>query len=114
MDGILQECGCKAHFATPYRGRSKPIERLFGTIIQLFSKAQDFYTGSNTADAPEERHLYWKRINGRDRIEATYTLEKLREDFGHFATWYSSSALKYRIYLIHYNLWHTMKNLDGA
>ncbi|MDR2446787.1 MAG: hypothetical protein LBD58_05800 [Treponema sp.] len=38
MDGVLQECGCEAHFATPYRGQSKPIERLFGTIIQLFSK----------------------------------------------------------------------------
>jgi transposase InsO family protein len=91
MDGILQECGCKAHFATPYRGQSKPIERLFGTIIQLFSKAQNFYTGSNTVDAPEERQLYWKRINGRDRIEVTYTLEKLREDFGRFVTWYNSS-----------------------
>jgi hypothetical protein len=89
MDGILQECGCKAHFATPYRGQSKPIERLFGTVIQLFSKSRDFYTGSNTVDAPEDRQLYWKRINGRDRI-VTYTLEKLREDFGRFVSWYNS------------------------
>jgi hypothetical protein len=77
MDGILQECGCKAHFATPYRGQSKPIERLLGTIIQLFSKARDFYTGSDRVDTPEDKQLYWKRINGRDRIEVTYTMPPL-------------------------------------
>ncbi|MDR2446065.1 MAG: hypothetical protein LBD58_02040, partial [Treponema sp.] len=49
-------CGCEAHFATPYRGQSKPIERLFGTIIQLFSKSQDFYTGSNGEASERSRH----------------------------------------------------------
>jgi transposase InsO family protein len=90
-DGILQDCGTNAHFATPYRGQSKPIERFFRTVIETFSKAQDFYTGSNTVDAPEDKQLYWKRINGRDRIEVTYTLEQLRDDFANYVTWFNTA-----------------------
>jgi transposase InsO family protein len=90
IEGVLHDCGTKAHFATPYRGQSKPIERFFRTVIELFSKQQEFYVGSNTATRPDEAKLYWGRINGRDRIEVTYTLEQLREDFGNFATWFNS------------------------
>jgi hypothetical protein len=43
----VESCGTKAHFATPYRGQSKPIERAFRTVIELFSRGQETYTGSN-------------------------------------------------------------------
>jgi hypothetical protein len=43
----LRREGEKAHFATPYRGQSKPIERAFRTVIELFSRGRETYTGSN-------------------------------------------------------------------
>lgn len=90
VEGVLQECKTDVHFATPYRGQSKPVERFFRTVCERFSKMQDFYVGSNTVDAPEDKKLFWGRINGRDKIEVTYTLEALRKDFGHFVTWFNS------------------------
>ena len=90
IEGVLHDCGTKAHFAIPYHGQSKPIERAFRTIIELFSKERDFYVGSNTATRPDEAKLYWGRINGRDRIEVTYTLNKLRDDFAKFVVWFNA------------------------
>ena len=90
-NGVVQDCKTDIHFATPYMGQSKPVERLFRTIIELFSKMQNFYVGSNTVDAPEYKKLFWGRINGRDKIQVTYTLEQLRRDFAQFVTWYNSS-----------------------
>ena len=89
--GVLQDCKTKIHFATPYMGQSKPVERFFRTVCERFSKMQDFYVGSNTVDAPEDKKLFWGRINGRDKIEVTYTLDQLRRDFAQFVTWFNSS-----------------------
>jgi transposase InsO family protein len=91
IEGVLHDCGTKAHFATPYRGQSKPIERAFRTIIELFSKMRDTYVGSNTVDRPADTKLFWGKINGRDRIDVTYTLANLREDFSKFVTWFNSA-----------------------
>lgn len=90
VDGVLQDCKTDVHFATPYHGQSKPVERFFRTVCEQFSKMQDFYVGSNTVDAPEDKKLFWGRINGRDKIEVTYTLEALRKDFANFVTWHNS------------------------
>jgi transposase InsO family protein len=90
IEGVLHDCGTKARFATPYRGQSKLIERAFRTIIELFSKRQPTYVGSNTADRPADTKLFWGGINGRERIEVKYTLAELREDFGEFATWFNA------------------------
>jgi transposase InsO family protein len=91
IEGVLHDCGTKAHFATPYRGQSKPIERAFRAIIELFSKSRETYVGSNTIDRPADTKLFWGKINGRDRIEVTYTLAALREDFAKFVTWFNSA-----------------------
>jgi transposase InsO family protein len=91
IEGVLHDCGTKAHFATPYRGQSKPIERAFRSIIELFSKEKDTYVGSNTIDRPADTRLFWGRINGRDRIEVTYSLAQLREDFAKFVTWFNAA-----------------------
>jgi transposase InsO family protein len=91
IEGVLHDCGTKAHFATPYRGQSKPIERAFRTVIELFSKSQETYVGSNTIDRPADTKLFWGKINGRDRIEVTYTLARLREDFAKFVAWFNSA-----------------------
>ncbi|MDR0487078.1 MAG: hypothetical protein LBG91_02405, partial [Treponema sp.] len=90
IEGVLHDCGTKAHFATPYHGQSKPIERAFRTIIELFSREQGSWVGSNTIDRPQDTRLYWGKINGRDRIEVTYTLNALREDFAKFVAWFNA------------------------
>jgi transposase InsO family protein/DNA-binding transcriptional ArsR family regulator len=90
IEGVLHDCGTKAHFATPYHGQSKPIERAFRTIIELFSREQSTWVGSNTVDRKADTNLYWGKINGRDRIEVTYTLNALREDFAKFVAWFNA------------------------
>jgi transposase InsO family protein len=101
IEGVLHDCGTKAHFATPYRGQSKPIERAFRTIIELFSREREFYVGSNTVDRPADTKLFWGKINGRDRVDVTYTLAELRDDFAKFVAWFNSQ-------------WkHTGQGMDG-
>jgi transposase InsO family protein len=102
-EGVLGDIGCKAHFCNPYRGQSKPVERLFRTVIELFEKHQAGYVGSNTADRPDETNLYWGNFNGREKLplETFPTLETVREKFAEFAVWYNAE-------------WkHTGQGMDG-
>jgi putative transposase len=88
--GVAYESGTAIHFAEAYRGQAKPIERWFGTVIELFSKRIETYVGSNTADRPDEVKLYWGNINGRNKKEVKLTLEELREEFGKFVKWFNT------------------------
>ena len=90
IEGVLHDCGTQAHFCIPYRGQSKPIERAFRTDIELFEKRMETYVGSNTATRPDEAKLYWGRINGRDKIEVTLTLEELRRRYAEYVEWYNN------------------------
>jgi transposase InsO family protein len=90
IEGVLHDCGTTARFCLPYRGQSKPIERFFGTICELFSKRMETYVGSNTATRPDEAKLYWGRINGRDKIEVTLGLLQLQDRFAEFAEWFNN------------------------
>jgi transposase InsO family protein len=90
IEGILHDCGTLAHFCIPYRGQSKPIERSFRTDIELFSKRMDTYVGSNTATRPDEAKLYWGKINGRDKIDVTFTLDELRKQYGEYVEWFNT------------------------
>jgi len=101
IEGVLHDCGTLAHFCIPYRGQSKPIERAFRTDIELFEKRMETYVGSNTATRPDEAKLYWGRINGRDKIEVTLTLEELRRRYAEYVEWFN-------------NEWHhTGQGMDG-
>jgi len=101
IEGVLHDCGTQAHFCIPYRGQSKPIERAFRTDIELFEKRMETYVGSNTATRPDEAKLYWGKINGRDKIEVTLTLEEVRWRYAEYVEWYN-------------NEWHhTGQGMDG-
>jgi len=89
-EGVYHDCGFNLHFTQPYRGQSKPIERFFGTVIELFSKRMETYVGSNTATRPDEAKLYWGRIDGRDKVPVTLTLEDVRREFASFVAWYNA------------------------
>ena len=102
IEGVLHDCGTKAHFTTPYHAQAKPIERFFRTVIELFSKRQATYVGSNTSDRPADTKLFWAKINGRDKIEVTQTLEGIREEFAKFVAWFNAE-------------WnHSGQGMDGA
>jgi putative transposase len=54
--GIMEQLGIKVHWATPYHGQAKPIERAWGDLCEEVSKHPQFagaYTGKNTVSKPE-------------------------------------------------------------
>ncbi|MGZ9811256.1 transposase domain-containing protein [Pseudoroseicyclus sp. H15] len=56
MSGLLTSLGCKIHWATPYAGQSKPIERAFRDLCDRVAKHPAFegaYTGNRPDAKPE-------------------------------------------------------------
>jgi hypothetical protein len=91
-DNVVDELGMEQHFATPYRGQSKPIERMFRTVIELFERQAPTYVGSNTVARHEETKLYWGNFNGAEKklIEEFPTIEDVREAFAETVRWYNN------------------------
>ena len=57
IPGILTSLGVQVHWATPYSGQSKPIERMFRDFAEDISKDPRFagaYTGHRTDAKPED------------------------------------------------------------
>ncbi len=53
--GIMKILGIEVHWANPYRGQSKPIERAFGGLSETVSRdprLEGAYTGKNTTAKP--------------------------------------------------------------
>jgi transposase InsO family protein len=74
MRGVFGLLGIDVQHVQPYHGQSKPVERLFRTMADRFSRTYDTYCGSTTGDRPEGL---------QDRIEGgkAPTLEELAGDF---------------------------------
>lgn len=56
VPGLLTSLGCKVHWATPYSGQSKPIERAFRDLCDRVAKHPRFagaYTGNRPDAKPE-------------------------------------------------------------
>jgi len=54
--GVITACGSEVHWATPYAGQSKPIERMFRDFATDFAKHPAFagaYVGNNPLAKPE-------------------------------------------------------------
>lgn len=54
--GVLTQLGCEVHWATPYHGQAKPIERAFADLAEYIDKhpaLSGAYTGRNTVEKPE-------------------------------------------------------------
>ena len=55
-DGIMKQLGVTIHWATPYHGQAKPIERAFRDFANNIAKDKRFvgaYTGNSPASKPE-------------------------------------------------------------
>jgi hypothetical protein len=90
--GLLNEAGVKMSFAQVGRGQSKPIERLWGTLHERFDKFEITYTGSNTADRPDEMQLYHRNVNGIKKKDVTEipTFEEIKERLERVFYWYNN------------------------
>jgi putative transposase len=90
--GLLNEVGVKMSFAQVGRGQSKPIERLWRTLHERFDKFEITYTGSNTADRPDEMQLYHRNVNGIKKKDITEipAFEEIEERLEHLFDWYNN------------------------
>ncbi|MEX0971494.1 MAG: transposase domain-containing protein [Paracoccaceae bacterium] len=58
-EGILTALGIRVHWATPYSGQSKPIERNFRSVCDYIAKAPQFagaYAGNSPTNKPGYTH----------------------------------------------------------
>ncbi|WP_054007857.1 transposase domain-containing protein [Cypionkella psychrotolerans] len=72
--GLFGKLGCKIHWATPYHGQAKPIERAFRDMCSSIAKDVRFdgaYTGNTPLAKPEDY--------GSKAIELEYFLKVLGE-----------------------------------
>lgn len=74
---MLDELNVKVHFALPYNAQTKPIERDFLKVKELFSKHCIGYRGGNVVERPEK--LAKEIKNGK-----ILPFEKLKEVFDDF------------------------------
>ncbi len=68
IPGLFLSLGCEVHWATPYSGQSKPIERAFRDMCDNIAKDPRFdgaYTGNNVEAKPED---YGKRAIDLDEF----------------------------------------------
>ena len=55
-DGVMTNLGCEVHWATPYHGQAKPIERAFRDMASSIARDPRFagaWTGNTIANKPE-------------------------------------------------------------
>ena len=55
--GLFEALGCKVHWASPYHGQAKPVERAFRDMCSSIAKDVRFdgaYTGNTVLDKPED------------------------------------------------------------
>ncbi len=88
--GVYHDLGMTIHFAQPYRGQSKPIERAWRTDHELFDKYFDTYVGSNTVTRPEESKEYYRAINGKEKKLVEMTMEEFTRLYENFVTWFNT------------------------
>jgi hypothetical protein len=79
------------HFCLPYHGQSKPIERFWRTLHEMFDKYEITYVGSNTSLRPEEMKVFQRTINGIKKfdIELMPTFDAIKERVDHFMQYYN-------------------------
>jgi hypothetical protein len=88
---VLRECGMNIHFCLPYHGQSKPIERFWRTLHEMFDKHEITYVGSDTALRPEEMKVFQRSINGIKKFDMDLVPEfgAVKERIDHFMKYYN-------------------------
>jgi putative transposase len=89
--GILSECGVKVIFCQAYNGQSKPIERFWRFFHDQFDRFELSYTGSNTADRPDEAKVFRSSVEcmKKENISLIPAFEEVEMRIGRFVKWYN-------------------------
>lgn len=75
IPGLLTTLGCEVHWATPYSGQSKPIERTFRELCDRIAK-HPACEGAYTGNRPDAKPENWRtRVLEFDEFEELVTLE---------------------------------------
>ena len=67
LTGLYSRLGINVQFAKAYRGRSKPVERFFGTFNEQCQRLLPSYTGASIDDKPAHLHRNEKWHKARHR-----------------------------------------------
>jgi transposase InsO family protein len=88
VEGMFTLCGVKVIHAIPFNAKAKTaVERQFGTVVELFSRAQPAYCGRSTDERTERYRAAASRYNAllkkgrRDPSLPFPTLEQFRASF---------------------------------
>ena len=89
--GILAECGIKIVFAQAYNGQAKPIERFWRTMHDNFDRFMPSYTGSNTADRPDEARGFRSTVAKmkKEDLSLIPSFEEVEKKIANFMKWYN-------------------------
>lgn len=87
ISGVLHSFGIRTHFARPYHGQSKPIERWFRHVLEDYSKTLSGFIGSNTAITLEEHKSYKKDV--LDKLKLTF--EEVETSFTKWVNKYNTT-----------------------
>jgi hypothetical protein len=89
VSGIYGMMNINVSFAIPYHPQSKPIERLFYTVDEQFSKTIETYCGNSPENRPENLNELLER---NEVIERAYNFDSLSEIFGRWVDAYNNSV----------------------
>jgi hypothetical protein len=91
--GIVTEAGVNIIFAKPYHGQSKPIERLWRTVHEMFDKFEQTYIGNDTSTRPDESRVFQQKISKmkKEDFEKIPTFEEIKARLGRFFDWYNNT-----------------------
>jgi putative transposase len=87
MQGLYQRLGIQTQFAKPYQGRSKVVERFFGTFDNQAARMLPSHRGRSVADKPA--YLARNEKFHRDRHNTFIpTIEQVSDIFRAYLGWY--------------------------
>ncbi|MEM4625274.1 MAG: transposase domain-containing protein [Candidatus Pacearchaeota archaeon] len=78
VEGLYGRLGIKVHFAIAYNPQAKPIERLWGTIDNYFSRRMITYTGKDAKNKPENLTNVLKNENNIPLLSEVFEMFKMQ------------------------------------
>ncbi len=78
IEGLYGRLGIKVHFAIAYNPQAKPIERLWGTIDNYFSRRMITYAGKDTKNKPENLTNILKDENNIPLLSEVFEMFKMQ------------------------------------
>jgi putative transposase len=95
LQGVLAALDCTVIYTEGYHGQSKPVERFFKDVAELYSKKQPTYLGSNTATRPEDAKKYAATVGHLAKLDRIPTFQEITIDWNNFINNWSATHPHY-------------------